>query len=630
MADIESRLRQMVLELTKPTVQRTTLLQTDCHRFEEQLESQGQQLRALADHMHEAKTRGDMVVAFKEQLDQFWEQQRELELKLGQYQRETVQRVELVEKSCENSNSFCGRLGRTVDRSQQDIDSVVQDVMRLEAAMDMGIQKSKEQIEGEVRRMDISLREMKEMHQVFSDEVWGPEEPAELAPPSLRRLDMQAKRTSVQLGEALARLAELRRLDSEMTTVRSEQSTITVHLRGLTSSSTELRDRVEQIAQDTKQDTKRISNMMAAYTANLMQDVHAVFNSEVETLRGMQAEVEHFVRGTEGTVARLEEALQSTIHQVEAIIREVRVDVDGLELKRRRDKQALEDALQTLQGRVASSLEASEGTLKGIEHVSNVVGMSLQSERMSIALDAQDFAERREIAHVGVRKECERARSRGSRVRGGIDPEQLVRLSYQPQPVTYQGTCFERAQLLALREKLLHFAQEALAQGPSQRGGSAKQRHTRGGDGAPGLDGLPAPMVPSTLGICADVLCGGARTPPLTARPGSRGQPSARGSPLLENDFDRQVSRPRGEGSSGAHTPVEAARTPPPSLPPERHTAGSAGSPAEAGEGTGASGKHLPALVAAAAVVVGATVGNATPRSATARAGGFGALAMPR
>merc|ERR1712146_297579 len=57
---------------------------------------------------------------------------------------------------------------------------------------------------------------------------------------------------------------------------------------------------------------------------------------------------------------------------------------------------------------------------------------------------------------------------RGKRV-PGVDPEALHKILYSPHPIEYQGSPFKRHQLIALREKLVHVAQEVLQQGPEAK-----------------------------------------------------------------------------------------------------------------------------------------------------------------
>merc|ERR1719409_622936 len=100
--------------------------------------------------------------------------------------------------------------------------------------------------------------------------------------------------------------------------------------------------------------------------------------------------------------------------------------------------------MRDLHSRVCTAVEGSDFLLRGLEHVSGVISMSLQSERMSVALDLQDFVERKDTPYVGVHESpVETSRLRQMRAeRGirqpGVDTEMLHRILYRPQSVNYQ------------------------------------------------------------------------------------------------------------------------------------------------------------------------------------------------
>jgi len=380
----------------------------------------------------------------------------------------------------------------------------------------------------EVRNMHILVGEVRAVHDKLEVEVWGPEDCSDISPPCLRKLDMQMRKQTSLLSEAVEDITALQKLDGELMEVTKRASVTEGHLTHLQSTANALTDRVEVCALEAKADFKQASNLMAAFSANLVREARHSFKDELKHAQQMQKEVDDFVSSTRAAVVESDEFVKSLGRQIEAMVAEVRFDLDSFDEKRHRDKQSIEDTVRSLQQRVAIACDSSDNMLRGLEHVSSVVGMSLQSERMSVTLDQQEYVERKEVAYVGVRESpVETVRLRALRAEKGIrqpglDPEALHRILYNPQPVHYQGTAFERAQLLALREKLVHVAQEVLQQGPEMKAKTAWS----GADPAQDLFmAMPAQRIPS-----------GEHTRSSTpARPGSRGQPGARGStPLLE------------------------------------------------------------------------------------------------
>jgi hypothetical protein len=265
---------------------------------------------------------------------------------------------------------------------------------------------------------------------------------------------------------------------------------------------------------------------MAAFSANLVREARCSFKDELKHAQQMQKEVDDFVRQTQAAVEESDEFVKSLSKQLECMVREVRFDMDSYDQKRCRDKQGLEEQLRDLHSKVGNASDSSEFLLRGLEHVSGVVSMTLQSEKMSVALDLQDFEERRETPLVGVNETQPDKNARLRKVKAergqrvpAVDPDSLQKLFYQPRRIEYQGTAFERENLIALREKLLHVAQEVLQQGPE-----AKRRLAGSPDNLLANLNLLGSRIPSREGTRS----------PTPHRPGSRGQPGARGSPIPE------------------------------------------------------------------------------------------------
>lgn len=526
-AEMESRLRRMITEVLKPSIVKVTRLQTDheimCEKFQEMIDSH-EEVRSA---QKEAKEHSEVIGVFKGKLTEFWAFSNQLEDKITAYQKTAIQRMEEMEHACELNKSGSLRLGRNLDRALQDMDRINANIKGMQVSLEKGIQKNKERMDTEIRQMHINVGEIRDLHSKLEIEIWGPEDCSDISPPCLRKLDMQMRKQTSLVSEALEDIVALQKLDGELMAVVKRANSSEGQIKELQTNAKDLGERVEVCAQEAKNDFKQASNLMAAFSANLVREARHSFKDELKHAQQMQKEVDDFVKQTQATIVESDEFVKSLSKQLEAMVREVRFDLDGFDQKRHRDKQGLEEQMRDLQHRVAGAADSSEFMLRGLEHVSGVISMSLQSERMSVALDLQDFVERKETAYVGVRESpvetvrLRQLRSEKGIRQPGVDPEALHRILYQPQAVQYQGAGFERPQLLALREKLVHVAQEVLQQGPELKG----PRRVPDNGFSDQFMGAP-PRIPSGEHTRAS-------TP---ARPGSRGQPGARGSPLLGLD----------------------------------------------------------------------------------------------
>lgn len=546
MANMESRLRGVIIEMLKPTIVKSTKLHTDheimCAKFQSMIEGHNNVLAA----QKEAKEHSEMVHMFKNKLDDFWEHSNDLEDKISQYQKATMVKIEETEHALELNKSNTARLGRNLDKALQDMDRIHGEIKAMQLSLEKGIQKNKERMEADIRTLQLAIQDIRELNQKLEVQVMGHEDCDEIAPPSLRRLDMQMKRRTRVLEEAVSDIAKLQRIDTALQKIGKRQSEADVELKELQTTTKKLSCRVEESAEEAKDDFKKASNLMAAFSANLVREARHNFKDELKHAQEMQQGVDQFVEQTKFTMHEMDINLKSVCRQVEASVREVRLDIESLERKRKSDKQGVEDQVRQLSGRVCTTADLSESLLRGLEHVSGVISMSLQSHRMSVALDLQDYLERKDTPYVGLRDnmhEHRRAvRSADGIRRPAIDVECLHRIMYQPKPVSYQGTSFERSQLITLREKLVHGAQETLRHGPEHKPSSTSPVLGHSPVAARGI------FSPSMGGDSGTPRCGsssGMRPDSHQQRPGSRNQPSARGSPLLEGLMEGDVDKAR-------------------------------------------------------------------------------------
>lgn len=465
-ARLEVKLREMVLEVVAPTVERAVRMQNHCDHLSARIESQHGILTMMAKDVHRAMDKLGLVQEFKKQLDDFWGSQKDLELKLANHIREVLSNVEQCNHDCKKLTSTTERLNKQIMRAQEDSDHLRTDLFKMQTSLDMGVKKNKEYLDSETKRLELSIDQVKEMHKALSDEIWAPEEVTDFSPPSLRRFDMQTRQLEKTIKEVLAELRELRLLDAHVKRVTEIQEGHGVQLIDLTDSTGEISQRVNQVNQDLKAEIKRTANLMSAYSANLLHEVRSSFSNEVKELAGLHQDVQIFLKETEASIQGLQESLHSSGRHVEASLREVRLDIESLDSKRKRDKMGLEESITGLQHQASDSSTNLSHFSQSLEHLSNVMGISLQGQRMVIALGVQDFVDRKDTTYVGFKK----GHTGGLKLGPRFDLDSLTDVPYEPGKVNFQNDSFERPQLLALCEKLVHSGQEALSKGPKRPG----------------------------------------------------------------------------------------------------------------------------------------------------------------
>lgn len=554
MAELEASLRRLIIELVRPAVSRVEKALTDVEDLKTTVCESKEAVLKMNDEIEGFRENTDMIADLKRRLEDTQQRLSTVDTRLTSDQNAIGVRVEGCEQRLESQGHWNKNTEKALERVSQDFETVHNSLKRLAASLDLQIGQARDFLNSEVKSLRVTMKEMdEELHQLNA-EVWGPEDFGRLdetRPPSLRRLDLQARHATQKLQDLSADVEALRKLDANMTELGEEHSLLKGKMGGVVDLSEHLREKVDEVAAEAKLDSQSSANRMAAFAASLARDVRRGVEAEVVTLRKMQSEVETRIADSSQNSDGLRTSFQSLAAHLEAHLNEVHSDLSDLGTKRKKDKLATQEALQTMQLQVSSSLDATETTLRGLEHVSSVLSMSLQGHRISIALDVQDYLERRDTGYVVVRETAHASRVWEARGRPGLDPTTLERLQYQPAPVAFQGSAFERPQLHALRERVVHTAQDLLQKGPAakpskHRMASAIASAQPAGDIVPSMLNATVPMMPLPR----------APSGQGHARPGSRGQPSARGSPLPDQGpAGRSMSRgtpdeaPQSEGN---------------------------------------------------------------------------------
>merc|ERR1712118_46904 len=131
----------------------------------------------------------------------------------------------------------------------------------------------------------------------------------------------------------------------------------------------------------------------------------AKVQEELDHSSKLRQEVMKFMQDTQAAIKHLEQVAQSSHDQTEAMVREVRLDVEELNRKRKRDKANSDIENKALKKRLGGVFDNSDLVLKGLEHLSGVLAALLESNRMQAALELQDDNDRRKVALTGYKEQ---------------------------------------------------------------------------------------------------------------------------------------------------------------------------------------------------------------------------------
>ncbi|CAE8631398.1 unnamed protein product, partial [Polarella glacialis] len=201
LAAMECRVREMVLEVTKPTVERAVKLQNHCDHLSMLLQAQGTWLLGLSEEVKDTQSKVDIVSQFKGQMDSFWQDHMNLEVKFEQHKQDSQKQIEQNARHCQSLKTSTELIAKQFERTQEDADIFRKDLFGMKQNVDLCLKRCKDYCDTQMKQMDFKVAELKELQKAMLEDILGPENPNELSPPSLRRFDMQIRQLQRMIKE---------------------------------------------------------------------------------------------------------------------------------------------------------------------------------------------------------------------------------------------------------------------------------------------------------------------------------------------------------------------------------------------------------------------------------------------
>eukprot|EP00444_Apocalathium_aciculiferum_P017838 CAMPEP_0183469408 /NCGR_PEP_ID=MMETSP0370-20130417/154434_1 /TAXON_ID=268820 /ORGANISM="Peridinium aciculiferum, Strain PAER-2" /LENGTH=230 /DNA_ID=CAMNT_0025661859 /DNA_START=23 /DNA_END=712 /DNA_ORIENTATION=+ len=199
MAEMESKLREMVMDMVRPSVHKIANCKSDMEELFAMLKLQGNQLQEIAAEIQLTSERSNLILDFKHRLDDSADRLSRLDSRLSLHERDVWDRVESLEHKNDMQSGFNSTTDRTLERVMQDFDVVHTQLRRLSDALDAAVMENRNLLNAEAASFKASMMEVTEELHRFHDEVWGPEDcESEIMAPSLRRLDFQTRKIQVR------------------------------------------------------------------------------------------------------------------------------------------------------------------------------------------------------------------------------------------------------------------------------------------------------------------------------------------------------------------------------------------------------------------------------------------------
>jgi len=114
------------------------------------------------------------------------------------------------------------------------------------------------------------------------------------------------------------------------------------------------------------------------------------------------------------SVSCIDSRVLDNFSRTEALLSEQRESIEELDRKRKRDRTSADLELKSIKKRLGGVFDSSDAVLRGLEHLTTVLGTVIDAASMQCALDVQDSSDRDQVSLLGLREEQQHSTVAGS------------------------------------------------------------------------------------------------------------------------------------------------------------------------------------------------------------------------
>mmetsp|Transcript_6004 Transcript_6004/g.14338 ORF Transcript_6004/g.14338 Transcript_6004/m.14338 type:complete len:564 (+) Transcript_6004:67-1758(+) len=485
MAEFETRIRKFVLDLMEPTIHKASQQQLEIDNIRASVEKHAKSINDVMLMSVKAEQQISVVEHFREEMSKWDVQRRSQEAKVAEDIAFMKHELDGFRYNLERKESAINALQRTVDRLVGEMHRLQDSQDQLRKYCEDRIDTQSKAINNARTDIEVKLIALETKHNSLADELWGEET-------GLAKVQGDLSKTNGIVMQLSDEMKKVQKNKAAVTHLERVQEEVNELIREASSNVTALKQTVGNVVNDVKEHFRTASNTIAAHNATMIAEVRSSYQEELNHSAKLRSEVMKFMQETQENITHLEGVVQVSREQTEALVKEVRLEVEDLNKKRKRDKANGDIESKALKKRLAGVFETSELVMKSMEHLTGVMGVLVESNRVQACLEIQDDTDRRKVALMGY-KEMPGGHHTGSKGKklptaGNRDPPvigvdnrclscsgqaatvlagfKIACLQYKPAPVKYMAQTYERHELLQIRHDLLEQAHEQIQGGP--------------------------------------------------------------------------------------------------------------------------------------------------------------------
>lgn len=515
-AEFELRMREFVMQLVSPHINKTAVIEKDLYGVMEKVhETQGKMI-----HLQNYSFRADAVMA---QLETFrtelakWDHERKSAHVDTVEQLQTMKiELDIARGDASKADAQFHSVDRTVDRATSELLKLQERFDLLSNTVEVRIAGFSKVVNDLKGSMELKLNALETNYHRVSDRLWNESSSIDKLAASIKsaRDAVEGLQRQVEhMEQEKAAVVQVNQLSEEVQEKAQETST----------SITGLREIVDGFMGSIKQHFATATETMAANSTKLLEEIRQDYKRDLGQAAQLRDEVSEFMAETDKNITRFEDYMGEASEKAESASQSLCSDLADLSKRNRIDRQETDVLLHQLQATVRAAASSSEMGVQRMEQMASVLSLLVENGRLLSAYNNQDNADRGKVALMGYREgpKTGDAAGRGAGTSGGggsgaagpsprarskhhhhalkpgsdpvaenggisLDPRclscsgqsgttlsafKMACLQYKPGPVAVpvgdRTIMYSRAELLDMQSNLLKEAHDALSKMPS-------------------------------------------------------------------------------------------------------------------------------------------------------------------
>jgi hypothetical protein len=472
--EIENRLRDMILKILKPSLERSSNLAGELDDLKEMVFKHDECLGEVEVLKTQVTQQGELTKLFESELERLNSFNRSLEEKVMAEQGAV--RTEMREMKA-NTDKFAATITHVVREAER----LWEEAQRLQKQHDEYKKTCDERLDQQRlgmmgQREDIMeiVFEMQTAHGKLLEDVWSEDH-------GLNHLAEEIRKVNQTLEQLPKVQATLKKQDSSIVELGKGMQKCEIFTDNTSREMKELHEMFEENISKLRGEFREVSSTLSAHHAAMAKGIRESYKEELKHAATLRSDVSRFMTETDKRCGEIEAQMTSADNHIQHLHKEIVKDIEEVNRKRKRDRLNIDSSIKDSTKIVTGFKDQFDAFYKGMEHIAGVLNIMLEGERVDNALSIQDYVDRRQTTHLGVKGEVDHPMKPEYGVQGmmnvchqpireeddRVDARKgLRKATYMPGTVSYGDAMYERHDLLLIRDKLLVKAMEALRNGP--------------------------------------------------------------------------------------------------------------------------------------------------------------------